>query len=39
MSLEVRVLRLEADVEALTQDRKWLVEIVAGLAVHFEGQR
>lgn len=35
-ALEVRILRLEAGVAALTQDRAWIVSVLAGLAVELE---
>ncbi len=38
-ALEARIIRLEADVSALTQDRRWLVELLAGLAVELEKRR
>lgn len=38
-SLEARIIALEADVAALTQDRKWLMELLAGLAVELEELR
>lgn len=38
-SLEARIIRLEADVSALTQDRRWLMQLLAGLAVELEELR
>ena len=38
-SLEARIIRLEADVSALTQDRRWLMQVVAGLAIELEELR
>lgn len=38
-ALEARIIALEADIAALTQDRKWLMELLAGLAVELEELR
>ena len=37
-AIEARVFALEADVAALTEDRKWMMQIVAGIAIELEGR-
>ncbi len=37
-ALNARILAMEADISALTEDRKWMMRIVARLAVELEQQ-